>query len=295
MKKSHLFLALLIMLIWGCNYSVIKLGLDTLDPFMLTALRFLLCAIPLIFFLKRPKGHMSACILYGVIFGIGLWGVVNLGIFLGISPGLASLLLQISAILTVLWGVIFLNESFTRIKYLGMVFILTGLLIIIFSTPGKTSLLSIGLILFGAFSWSLCNLIIKKNKPENLLSFMTWSSLFSALPLFILTYLVKGSTPFLHLAHDLTAQAVFSIFFQAYITTIFGYGAWSFLLKKYPVSQVAPLSLLIPIFGFLSAYWLFHETLSPIKIISVLIILLGLGIFLFPIKKLKSIFSILPK
>src|SRR3990167_8623358 len=114
MKSSHLLLGLFIMAIWGANYSVIKLGLDTLDPFLLTGLRFLLCAIPCIFFVKPPKGQFKIAILYGLIFGVGLWGMVNLGMYIGVPAGLASILLQLSAFFTIAWGVVFFQESISR-------------------------------------------------------------------------------------------------------------------------------------------------------------------------------------
>lgn len=277
------------MLIWGSNYSIIKMGLSTLDPFLLTALRFLLCAFPCIFFVKRPNGYMRVAALYGLIFGIGLWGMVNLAIDRGISPGLAALLLQLSAFFTIVWGMLFFKESIHPRQWMGMIISLIGFFVIVALTKGWNSFLGILLVLIGALSWSLCNVLIKKYRPPDLLAFIVWSSLFSAVPLFVLTYVVKGSTPFLTLPHALTGSAIFSLLFQAYITTIFGYGVWSFLLREYSAAQVAPLSLLVPIFGFASAYWLFHETLSPLKMIGVLIMLMGMGVFLTPRRFLQYI------
>ena len=53
MKRSDLLLGLFVTLLWGANFSVIKLGLATVDPFLLTALRFLFCALPAIWLLPR--------------------------------------------------------------------------------------------------------------------------------------------------------------------------------------------------------------------------------------------------
>jgi O-acetylserine/cysteine efflux transporter len=63
---------------WGCNFSVIELGLKALDSFLLTFLRFAYCAIPAIFFIRRPKEiPIKYLALYGVLFGAGMWWVVN--------------------------------------------------------------------------------------------------------------------------------------------------------------------------------------------------------------------------
>jgi len=54
MKTHHLLLAVLITAIWGINFSVIKLGLQEVDPFILAGIRFLLCALPALFFIAKP-------------------------------------------------------------------------------------------------------------------------------------------------------------------------------------------------------------------------------------------------
>lgn len=100
MKPLHVVLAVLITAIWGVNFSVIKLGLATVDPLILAGIRFSLCALPAIFFIRKPDVAWRYIIGYGLVFGIGLWGVVNLGIKAGLSAGIASLVLQFSAFFT---------------------------------------------------------------------------------------------------------------------------------------------------------------------------------------------------
>jgi O-acetylserine/cysteine efflux transporter len=273
-------LGVFVMMIWGANYSVIKVGLDSLDPFMLTALRFFLCALPAIFFVKPPRGKMWAAVIYGLIFGIGLWGMVNLGMYWGVPAGLAAVLLQFSAFFTILWGMLFFNDALKPGQAIGILIALVGFLIIIATSKGWTALSGVLLIILAAFSWSLCNIIIKKTQPNNLLPFIIWSSLFSAAPLFLLTYCIKGALPFILLPDELNKSAVFSLFFQAYVTTIFGYWVWSFLIKKYSATEVAPLSMLIPVFGFAGAYGMFHEVLSPIKVCGAVVMLAGMALFL---------------
>jgi len=75
MSIKDFSLAVLITAIWGVNFSVIKIGLSSLDPFTLSGLRFLLCAFPLVFFIKKPDVPMKYVAAYGLTFGVGLWGV----------------------------------------------------------------------------------------------------------------------------------------------------------------------------------------------------------------------------
>jgi O-acetylserine/cysteine efflux transporter len=281
MKKLHLALGIFVTCIWGANFSVIKLGLAQLDPFMLTALRFTFCALPLVFILKRPNVALRVVAAYGTLFGVGLWGAVNLGIHVGLSAGLASLLLQFSAFFTILLAGIVFGETVSRTQLAGMVMACAGLVLILGATGGNVSIAGAALVICGALSWSACNLLVRKNKPDDMLAFIVWSSLFSALPLFAITYAVKGAQPFVDLGHSLNAKALFSILFQAYVTTIFGYWVWNSLMKTYPVSNVAPLSLFVPVAGLITSWIAYDERIAPDRIGAALLILLGMGTFLF--------------
>lgn len=291
MKQNDFLLALFITFIWGVNFSVIKLGLIDLDPFILSGMRFLLCALPLVFFIKRPKVHIKYLISYGLLFGVGLWGIVSLGIYFGISAGMASLVLQMSAFLTVILGAVILNETIDLSKKIAFAIALFGLVLIISVTDGSVTTLGLILVLIAAVSLSLTNIIVKKAQTKNLFSFMVWSSLFSPIPLFVLAYLTNGEIVFTNFFENLTNTAIFSILFQVYPTTLLGYWIWNTLIHKYPVSSVAPLSLLIPIFGIAGSYFIFDEKIGLIKIVASFLIIFALAINTFGKRFLEKIYK----
>lgn len=104
MQKRHLILAVLVTALWGFNFPITKLGLANLDPLLLTGLRFTLAALPWVFFIRRPQVAIGWLAAYGVIFGVAMWALINLGIKLGVAPGTAALLIQFSAFFTLGWG-----------------------------------------------------------------------------------------------------------------------------------------------------------------------------------------------
>jgi O-acetylserine/cysteine efflux transporter len=276
MHPKDFFLAVLITAIWGVNFSLIKLGLISLDPFTLAGFRFLLCAIPLVFFIPKPDVALKYVATYGLMFGVGLWGIVSLGIYFGVSAGVASLVLQFSAFLTVFLGFVLLKEEITLFKKWGFALAFAGLLLIITITDGSVTYLGLAFILFGAFSWSIANIIVKKSGTRTLFSFVVWSSLFSPIPLFLLGIITQGQDAVTQSILQIDRNAVLSILFQVYPTTLFGYWVWNSLLKKYPASTVAPLSLLVPIFGLIGSVILFNEALGLTKISACLLIVSGL-------------------
>ncbi|MGH1595629.1 EamA family transporter [Yersinia proxima] len=281
MKLTDFLIALLITAIWGVNFSIIKLGLITVDPLILAGIRFTLCALPAVFFIKKPDTSWRYIIGYGLLFGIGLWGIVNLGIKAGISAGIASLVLQFGAFFTMVLGAFLFHENLSKYQYIGIFVALLGLTSIIFISDGSVTFIGLALVLCGAVVWGLVSIIIKKSDTKQVFSFLVWSSLFSPIPLFILSYLFNGPSGFTELAIHFNTTTLFSILFQVYPNTLFAYWVWNSLLTKYPVSVVAPLSLLVPIFGMLGSVMIFNESIPSGKIIAMVFIISGLIIGLY--------------
>ncbi|MBR8314012.1 EamA family transporter [Burkholderia dolosa] len=281
MKLRDILLAVFITAIWGLNFSVIKLGLQSVDPFILAGIRFTLSAFPAVLLIRRPNVGLRYLAAYGLLFGIGLWGIVNLGIQAGLSAGIASLVLQFSAFFTILLGAAVFKESVTRYQIAGIAVALVGLACIITITDGTATPLGVTLVIVGAIAWSTANIVIKKSGTKDVLAFLVWSSLFAPIPLFVIAFLQHGAAGYAATFAHIDGKAVFSILFQAYPTTLFGYWIWNVLLKKYPVSTVAPLSLLVPIFGMLGSVAIFGEHVGRPKILATLFIVLGLAIGLY--------------
>lgn len=276
MQKKHLLLAVLVTAVWGLNFPITKLGLAALDPLLLTALRFTLAALPWVFFIPRPQVAVRWLVAYGLIFGVAMWALINIGIELGVPPGTAALLIQFSAFFTLGWGVVLFRERLNRGQVAGVLLAALGVMVIVHGSTGESTTLGCALLLVSAFSWSVGNVIIKRSGVREIFAFVVWASLFPPIPLFLLTWWVHGSAPFTTLATQLDRVSVFSLLFQVYGATHFCYWGWNLLLREYPVSRVAPLSLLIPVFGVLGSMVIlghrvdFNEGLSIALILSAL-------------------------
>ena len=278
MSNKDFIIAIAITFMWGINFSFIKLGLGSLNPFMLAGLRFFLCSIPLVFFIKKPDVKFIYIVLYGLFLGVGLWGVLYLGMHFGISAGVASIVLQLGVFFTVILSYIILKEKIDIYNKIGFVLALIGVLIVFLVTDGTVTVLGMAFVILSAVSWALLNIILKKAKTKDVFAFLIWSTLFPPIPLFLLAYFMQGDIVFINFFENIDTKAIISITFQVYPTTILGYWVWNSLLTKYPVSIVSPLSLLVPIFGLLGSFVFFHEEIGIYKIVASLIILLGLVI-----------------
>ncbi|MFJ4375287.1 EamA family transporter [Pseudomonas japonica] len=281
MSKLDLITGVLVTILWGCNFTVIEWGLRSLDPYLLTLLRFTFCAIPLVFFVRRPTGvSLRALAVYGVLFGAGLWWVVNLAIYQGLSPGMSSVFLQFSAFFTIVLSNVFLREPISVPHFYGMAFAAAGLFLLLLLSDHSSTVSGIFLVLLAALMWSLCNLLVKVKRPVEMMAFIIWSSLFSIPALFALTLASQGWSAFEGLANGVAWEAVVSVLFQSYITTLLGYLVWNNLMKKYPAAQVAPLSLLVPVSGLVASYLFLGERLGAMQAMAIALVLLGIVIFL---------------
>lgn len=276
MRAADTALALLITAIWGLNFSIIKLGLATLDPNLMAAIRFMLCALPAVFFVARPRVAWGYWVAYGLLFGVVQWGAVYAGIYFGLSAGLASLVLQVAVFFTMAGGVVFFQERVSAPMLLGTAIAFAGVAIVFIYADGHASVLGLCLVVLGAIAWAGANLIVKRAKPANMFGFMVWSSLVAPLPLLLLSYGFAGPERIAHSLASIDGTAIFSILFQVYPTTLLGYAVWNGLLKKHPVSTVAPLTLFVPVFGMLGSVLLFGETLPGYKWLAMACILAGL-------------------
>lgn len=276
MHRKHLMLALLVTALWGLNFPISKLALADMDPLLLTSLRFTLTALPWVFFVKRPAVAHRWLIAYGLIFGVAMWAAINLGIAMGVPAASASLLIQVSAFFTIGWGVLLFRERLTGPQRIGMLLAALGLTGIFIGSPGKATTLGLGLIMISALAWSIGNIIIKVSRVREIFAFVVWASLVPPLPLLALAWWLHGATSLGWPAAQMNATVLFSLMFQVYAATHFCYWGWNLLLREYPASKVAPLSLLIPIFGTLGSMVILDQTPSTTDWFAIGSILLAL-------------------
>lgn len=278
MKPVHILLAVMIAAIWGFNFVIIKVGVAAVPPFLLTALRFLLAAIPAIFFVPRPAVSWKFVVGFGLVLSIGQFVFLFLSIYLGLPASLASLVLQLQAFFTMFFAVFTLNEMPKPIQLIGAAVAFGGIGLIAAERWSGPQALPLILCVTGAAGWGASNIIVKLAKPENALGFVVWASLAAPLPLFAMSWGFEDHEKILAVFTHPTALGVIAILYLAYVSTLVGITAWNYLLKRYPAGIVAPFSLLVPIFGIASGVIVLGEGFDRFEIAGALLVITGLVI-----------------
>jgi O-acetylserine/cysteine efflux transporter len=286
MSRKDIAIALLVVIIWGANFTVIRLGLDGIPPLLLASLRFLLAAFPAILFVKKPAVGFRYWSAYGLSVGVGQFGCLFYAMHIGMPAGVASVVLQAQAFFTLLFAVTLLNESVTFRQLAGLGLAAIGLYLV-GGVSGKVSEITPGalmLTLAGAAFWGMSNIVVRKatsfassqGEKLDMLSLVVWSALIPPAPLLLLSYLIESPDRILGALTHLNGVSLFSVAYLAFGATILGYGAWSYLLSRHPANRVAPWSLLVPVAGLITARIVLDERLSAIQWIGCLLVVAGL-------------------
>ncbi|MFJ8074825.1 EamA family transporter [Streptomyces sp. NPDC096176] len=265
MRPAHIVLAALVAAVWGVNFVVIEIGLDRFPPLLFSALRFLAAALPAAFLVGRPKVAWKWILAVGLVLGVAKFGLLFTGMDQGAPAGLSSLILQSQAVFTALFAFAALGERPGRVRILGMAGALAGIAVAAIDEGASGPLLGFVLVIAAAACWGVSNVLTRKASPPDALNYMVWVSAVPVLPLLALSLLMEGAERDLDALRSLDRTGVGVILYVAWITTIFGFGAWGWLLRRHPASSVAPFSLLVPVFGMSSAYLILGEPVSPLR------------------------------
>lgn len=281
MSPRDLLLALVVVVAWGVNFVVIKVGLHGVPPMLLGALRFTLAAVPAVFFVKRPQMPWRWLFAYGATISFGQFAFLFSAMYVGMPAGLASLVLQAQAFFTLIFAALFLHERFRVPNVVGLLIAAGGLAIIGMQGGHAMTLAGFILTLCAACSWALGNIVTKKVGKVDLVGLVVWGSLIPPLPFLALSYAFEGPQRIVAALSGISAMSIFAIVYLAFIATLIGYGLWSRLLSRYPASQVAPFSLLVPIVGLASASLFLDEHLSTVQVVGALLVMAGLAVNVF--------------
>jgi O-acetylserine/cysteine efflux transporter len=276
MTPRDVLAALIASVVWGLTFIATKFGVGEAPPFLLTALRFLFAAFPLVFFIKPPKTSPLPVATYGFLIGVGQFGLIFLAIKMGMPIGLVSLVVQLQVFITILLAFAFMGERPTRIQTIATGIALLGICTIGSARLSGAEFLPFLLTLGGAACWGAGNLVGKYVGRVDPFALMVWSSLVPPLPMLALSFLFERGQMFSALSHP-TPLLIGCVAMLAYGGTLIAFSLWSSLLSRYPAALVTPFALLIPVVGMIAGRIVFNEPTSPIEFLGALLIMAGLS------------------
>jgi O-acetylserine/cysteine efflux transporter len=284
LSPADLAVTLAVVAVWGFSFVPIRIGLDELPPFMLAALRFVLAALPAVFFVARPAMPWRGVVAYGLAIGVFQFGLLFVGIKLGMPAGLSSLVIQLQAFFTIGLAVAFAGDRFGRWNAIGAAIAAAGIVVLALHKAGAGAagtLAGFAAVVAAAFAWGVGNVIAKRAGADHdvdAFALVVWSSLVPPLPLAALSFAFEGGADTLRAVADASWLTWACVAFMAWGATLFAYAQWNRLLHAYPTPLISPFSLLVPVSGMASAALFLGERLVAAQALGVALVFAGLAV-----------------
>lgn len=277
MKATDVALAVLVAAIWGFAFVATKIGLESFTPTQLTAIRFLVACLPILF-VARPSVSWMWLIGIGLILFAGQFLLLFFGMVHGMPPGIASVTMQTQAFFTILIAALILRDVPTAKQLVGIGISFLGLVLIGLSVGADLTYLGLGLTLGGALSWAVGNVLVKRIGNVDMLSLVVWASLVPPLPALAVSALIDDQASLVTAVANASWMSIWSALYLGLVATVFAYAIWGKLLRDYSTALVVPFALLAPCAGAVSSAIVFGERFGMLRSAGMGLILIGLAL-----------------
>lgn len=264
-------------ILWASAFVGIRIGLADYSPGALALLRFIVasvCMLVIYYSLgikKRVAWKDRFQLLLAGMAGIGIYNIcLNYG-ELSVSAGIASFVLGLMPVLTVILSLIFLQEKLARGVWLGLIISILGLALLAIdnnSEPGMQQ--GILAILVSALMGAILTIIQKQHlrvyHPVAIIAWVMWGGTL------LLSIFLPDMLQQIRIAEFRTTSAVV---YMGIFPAAFAYLAWAYALKYISASNAAIMLYALPIVSTLMGFLLLDEQPSLLSLVGCSITLLG--------------------
>ena len=274
MSLRDLFLLTIVCLVWAGNSVMSKLVISDLGapPLFYAAARFavvMVVTLPWLLPAPRPVWRMVAV---GLLIGGGNFALSFLALKT-VTPSAFGVVIQLGVPFSTLLSVTLLGEKIRWRRGLGIAVTLAGALIVIVDPKGFTFSAGMLLVAAAALTGSLGAVMMKQIEGVSPLRFQAWVGFSSLWPLVALTLLTEhGQTAVLQ---NHLFPFVGAVLFSALIVSVLAHTAYYWLIGRYEVNLLQPLTLMTPLATIGLGVLITHDPFGPRMAIGSIIALAG--------------------
>jgi len=267
------------------GFTLAKAGLNEFPPIFLMSLRFTLTAAILCWFFPPPVGQFKVIFILAFVSATLQYGLTFTGLK-GLDASTAVFLVQLEVPFGALLASIFFKDKLGWIRAFGMVVAFLGVGLIVGTPNIRNQMLSVFLVVLGAFTWSLGQIMIKKMTSITGFQLIAWLALFAGPQMLIASQLIENGH--FESVRNATIVGWGTIIYLGIVMTAVGYGIWYHILKKYDVNQAMPFLLLLPVSSIIGAILFLGERPSLNTIIGGAIVIIGVAVIIFDGQRMAS-------
>lgn len=268
-------MGVMVAVIWGSGFLFAKVAIEHFPPILLMAMRFTVTALVLVWFVPIPRQQLGRLFWVALIGAAIQYSLTFTGLK-HINASTAIIIVQLEVPFAVLIAVVFLKDRVELIKVLGIALAFVGVVVIAGEPRLQDNLVPVLMVAGGAFTWAAGQVMIKSLGPVGGFTLVAWVAVFAAPQLYVASWLVEEQQVQAVRSASWVVWAV--VAYLGLIMTAVGYAIWYHLLGKYPVYQVAPFLLLLPVTTVLGGVVLLDEALTLRLIIGGLLAVVGVAV-----------------
>ncbi len=264
-------------LTWGLGIVFAKAAIAHFPPILLMALRFTVTALALVWFVKIPRGQLWALFWIALVSAALQYSMTYSGLK-GLDAGVAALVVQLEVPFLVLVGAVFLKERPGWRKWAGIALAFFGVYQIAGEPRISAAWGSVLLVVGGAFVWAIGQAMIRRLRDIDGLTVTAWVAVMATPQLFAVSLAVEHGH---WQAIQSAGWVVWStVLYLGLVMTALGYGLWYTLVRRNPVSQVAPFLLLLPVFAVMGGVVFLAEEMSARTLLGGAVVIAGVAVIL---------------
>ncbi len=247
MTPRHFLFLIFICVIWGFTFVAGKASVNELPPIFFTALRYLLLTAVLFPFLKPVRGHMREIFWISLFMGSVHFSLFYGGMSLASNVSAVAVATQLGVPFSTILSIIFLGEVVGWRRWVGILLAFIGVMIISFDPAIIDERLGLLLVVAAVFFGACGTIIMKRISETGVFQMQAWIAIFSWPPLLVVSFLFESGQ--IGALMNASSAALGGIFYTALGSSLIGHAGMYYLLQRYDVSLVSPLTLLAPVFG----------------------------------------------
>jgi O-acetylserine/cysteine efflux transporter len=262
--------------IWGVNLITSKVGVNEIPPILYTFLRFALVAAILAPVLRLHPGQMGTLTVAALLSGALNFALSLAGLRRATNVSSVAIINQLGVPFATLLSVAMLGEIVRWRRRTGIALSFIGVVILGFDPQIMDRWESVVMLVLAAFLGALGLIIVKKLKGFGPAELLGWTYVIS-LPVLLVASLVLEQPDLTALAH-VSWQAWGSLLFAALVASLVAHTGYFLLVQRYPVTSVAPITTLSPVFSIVLGVLLLGDHLTGRIVLGGLCTLAGVFI-----------------
>ena len=274
MKLRDVLLALAVAVMFGAGVVFSKAAIGHFPPILLTAIRFTLVGLLLVWFVPVPRRRLGRICIAAFTSATMSYSLVFTGLK-DIDVSLMIIVVQLEIPFAALLAWLVFKDPLGWRGTLGMIIAFVGIGIIAGAPEQRDALFPVMLVMAGALVWAAGQIIIKSVGPIGGFTMIAWIAVMTGPQMLVMSWLFEDNQ--WEAVRSAPMIVWIAVAYLVVVMTALGYAAWYSLLGRYAVNQVIPFMLLVPIVTILGGVMFLGESLTTARVTGGALVMIGVA------------------